>query len=584
MRYPRLLSSAILALLAGIVAASPRPAVAQGQGVIRGAVFVDSNRNSQQDPGEPPVAGTGVELWITTSIAGNPLRIKTTQTNFFGQYAFAVDAINGPLPDFGCYQVRVPVPASLGGGVAQSSEICQVNPNAVITTNFALPGSGGTPPPPGQGDAEIFGVVFRDNVRRNWMQEPGEPGVAGATLELWNTTSIARRPTRLQTTLTDSQGRYRFLVNSINGPLPDFGCYEVRLILASSLAASIVIRSQPICKIAAGGKQELDFPLAGGVIAPPVPTPPPPKPPAGNNAPAAIYIHADSGVAPGGVLRFLALGIDAESDCLTYNWSASGGQFVSLEGSLVDWQAPNVPGQYRIQARATDPQGRSVLGQVVVTVGTGVTFNHAPELEDIQVSTVTPAPGQDVQLSVQASDQDGQALTNWYHFYFASGVRTGPNSVIWRAPSTPGIYRVYGVVRDPLGAYGFNFRELSVNSAQALNRSHPSYGRFGQLLIESFGRLLWVGINDPQVAQQAAALTAGNAQYWVVGRVVPDSSQRHCFYLDPNTVGLAEITIEAMQTTVEQVSRRPQHFAPGGGGGFDAWALSARLIQFVPAQ
>jgi hypothetical protein len=185
---------------------------------------------------------------------------------------------------------------------------------------------------------------------------------------------------------------------------------------------------------------------------------------------------------------------------------------------------------------------------------------------------------------VQASDPDGHPLTNWYHFYFASGQRLGPNLVIWRAPSTPGIYRVYGVVHDGRGGYGFNIQELSVNSAQALNRSHPSYGQYGQVLIESFGRLMWVGINNPQVAQQAAAVAASNAQQWVVGRVVPDSSQRHCFYLDPNTVSLAEVTAEGIQTNIEQVSRRPGYYAPGGGGGFNAWALSARLIQFVPAQ
>jgi hypothetical protein len=341
----------------------------------------------------------------------------------------------------------------------------------------------------------------------------------------------------------------------------------------------VVIRSQPICQIAAGGRQELDFALGGGIVPPPVP------PPTTNNiAPAAIYIQADSGVAPGGVLRLQALGIDAEGDCLTYNWTASAGQFVALEGPLVDWQAPNVPGQYRLQVRATDPQGRAVAGQVIVTVAAGVAFNRAPTLEDIQATTVTPVPGQSVQLSVQASDPDGQPLTNWYHFYFASGQRLGPNAVIWRAPSTPGIYRVYGVVHDGRGGYGFNIQELSVNSAQALNRSHPSYGRYGQLLIESFGRLLWVGINDPQVAQQAAALAAGNSQQWVVGRIVPDNSQRHCFYLDPNTVSLAEVTAEGIQTNVEQVSRRPSFYTPGGGGGFNAWALSARLIQFVPAQ
>jgi chitodextrinase len=303
-----------------------------------------------------------------------------------------------------------------------------------------------------------------------------------------------------------------------------------------------------------------------------------------NRPPAAIYIQADSATRPGGVIRLQALAIDPEDDCLTYSWSASGGTFVSDEGSLVDWQAPTQPGQYRIRARATDPRGRVVQGQVVVTVTAAGQINHAPTLEEITASNITPEPGQVVQLTARASDPDRDPLTNWFHFYGTTGARVGSFDVLWRAPSQPGIYRTYGIVYDRRGGYGFNIRELSVNSAQALNRSHPSYGQAGQLLIESFGRLMWVGINNAQVAQEAAALAAGGAQRFVVGRVVPDTAQRHCFYLDPSTVGIAEITAEGMQTTIDQISRRPAFYAPGGGGGFDAWAISARLIQFVPKQ
>ena len=104
------------------------------------------------------------------------------------------------------------------------------------------------------------------------------------------------------------------------------------------------------------------------------------------------------------------------------------------------------------------------------------------------------------------------------------------------------------------------------------------------MLIDSFGYLLWAGIDDPAVARQAAALAGGGTPQWVLGRVVPDPGQRHGFSVDPATVSLAEITAEGIQTTVEQVSRRPAFYAPGGGGGFNTWALSERLIEFVPAR
>ena len=65
---------------------------------------------------------------------------------------------------------------------------------------------------------------------------------------------------------------------------------------------------------------------------------------------------------------------------------------------------------------------------------------------------------------------------------------------------------------------------------------------------------------------------------------MPDPSRWHGFYLDPASVLLAEVTAEAIQTTVQQVSERPGFFAPGGAGGFNNWALDARLIRFVPAR
>ena len=58
--------------------------------------------------------------------------------------------------------------------------------------------------------------------------------------------------------------------------MPDFGCYEVRLIVAAGIGSAAVIRSQPICQVKAGEAAGLDFPLPGGATnSPPVSNPPP---------------------------------------------------------------------------------------------------------------------------------------------------------------------------------------------------------------------------------------------------------------------------------------------------------------------
>jgi hypothetical protein len=377
----------------------------------------------------------------------------------------------------------------------------------------------------------------------------------------------------VQTTQSNTQGQYQFVVDAFSGPLPDFGCYEVRVTLPATIGGTA--RSQQLCQVPAGGTVVVNFPIPGAV------TPPPTGP---NRAPVILFLHSEAlGVRPGGTVRIEALGIDPDNQCLIYQWVLSGGTIASNEGSLIDWTAPNQPGNYVIRAIGTDPFGASVQGQVVIQVNAaGNPVNRSPSVEDIVTNDLTPGLGQLIQLSLQgASDPDGGPITNRFYIFDAQGARLGPTQIAWRA-FQPGLYTVHGVVLDNRGGFGWARQDLSVNSWQTLNRAHPSYGAAGQVLIEFNGFMQWVGINNPQVAQQAAALAQSNAQRFVLGRVVPDRSQRYCFYLDPNTVSFAEVTAEGIQTTIEQVSRRPEFYAPGGGGGFDTWALSARVIEFRP--
>jgi hypothetical protein len=563
----------VLALWMSAVTLFCYPAAAQNttQGVINGSAWQDTIPNFLIDPGEPPVVGATVQLWSTTSITGQPQQLQTTVTDALGRYQFTVNPINGPLPDFGCYEVRLILPAELGGGVIRSQEICQVAVGGQSGMDFVVRG-GGTIPPPAANQGIIQGTAFRD-ANGNRVFDPGEVAVAGAKVELWSTTSISGQPLLLQTTQTSLLGTYQFSVAPLNGPSPDFGCYEVRLTLPADLGGGVP-RSSQICQIAAGGAVQANFVLPGSVGG-------------ANRPPFALYIRVEpTGTQPGGTVRLQALGLDQDDDRLTYQWITPGGSIGSSEGSLIDWTVPNQAGNYTVGVIATDPSGASIQAQVVVPVVQGQTqFNSPPLVEGVTASTVLPQPGQIVQLMVQASDPDGDLVNNLFYFLGdVTGARVGPTTVTWQAPTRAGIYSTYAVVGDGRGGYGWAKRELSVNSDQTLNRALPYYGRAGEVLIDSNGYLLWVGINDPAVALQANILAASGAQRFVLGHIVPDPNQRHGFYLDPNTVSLAEVTAEGIQTNVEQVSRRPAFYAPGGAGGFDTWALSGRLIQFVPAR
>ena len=68
-----------------------------------------------------------VELWSTTSLNGQPVRIQRTQTDNQGRYVFLVDALSGPRPDFGCYEVRLSFLSSSNKvQTALSQPLCQV--------------------------------------------------------------------------------------------------------------------------------------------------------------------------------------------------------------------------------------------------------------------------------------------------------------------------------------------------------------------------------------------------------------------------------------------------------------------------
>src|SRR5262249_23971527 len=184
------------------------------------------------------------------------------------------------------------------------------------------------------GEGTIEGTVWRETVRRNLLQDHGEAGLSGLSVELWNTTSIAGQPVRAQSTQTNAQGRYTFVVNAFTGPLPDFGCYEVRVTLPASLGGGVA-RSQPICRVASGAAVSANFALPGSGNA--------------NHAPSVLFIGVEpSGTQPGGTVRLQALGLDVDDDRLTYQWSLTAGTFTNPEGPLIDWTAPNQPGNYPI--------------------------------------------------------------------------------------------------------------------------------------------------------------------------------------------------------------------------------------------
>jgi hypothetical protein len=89
---------------------------------------------------------------------------------------------------------------------------------------------------------------------------------------------------------------------------------------------------------------------------------------------------------------------------------------------------------------------------------------------------------------------------------------------------------------------------------------------------------LWIGFDSNDKWQGFLNL---NAQYpaegyWICGQVMVLSSQPLSFYFNPNTTSAAEITVEAIQTTIDQIKSDPAKYAEGP---ITTWCIPAKVEQ-----
>ena len=170
-------------------------------GSIGDLVFNDLDHDGIQDAGEPGIAGITVTL---LNSAGTP--IGTTVTDSTGHYLF---------PDLqpGTYAVQFPTTAGAGSVLSTpdlgGDDATDTDPN--VTTGVTAPivvalGQNITNVDAGYNSplGSIGDFVWSD-LNTNGQQDPGEPGIQGITVTLYNSAG-----TSVGTTTTDASGKYEF--------------------------------------------------------------------------------------------------------------------------------------------------------------------------------------------------------------------------------------------------------------------------------------------------------------------------------------------------------------------------------------
>lgn len=183
-------------------------------------VWYDSNRDGDQDAGEPGVAGVTVNLYRPgfgpDGIAGNgddALSVATTVTNAYGYYVF-----NNLIPAI--YTVGFVAPSghvitsldATGGTAPTDGSDSDADPATGRTTYYSLPTGaknmsvdcGIYSNQPAANVGALGNFVWND-LNGDGVQTAGEPGVAGITVTLYNNVGTA-----IATTSTDANGAYLF--------------------------------------------------------------------------------------------------------------------------------------------------------------------------------------------------------------------------------------------------------------------------------------------------------------------------------------------------------------------------------------
>ncbi len=179
-------------------------------GAIGDTVWSDTNGNGSQDPGEPGLGGVLVTLLQDADSNGS---YETTVTSAIssgaGTYGF-------PGLPAGLYRVVVTPPSGLANTTPTTVDV-NLGANAVRNdVDFGFQ----PPPPPAPGT--IGDTVFSDT-NGNGVQDPGEPGVVGATVTLrQDTNNDGIYETVGATQISGANGAYSF------GNLPP-GQYQVVL-------------------------------------------------------------------------------------------------------------------------------------------------------------------------------------------------------------------------------------------------------------------------------------------------------------------------------------------------------------------
>lgn len=144
-----------------------------------------------------------------------------------------------------------------------------------------------------------------------------------------------------------------------------------------------------------------------------------PRSPFDNAVPCvSALIASNSTVEPGGIITLQATAHDPNpGDTLSYTWTSSAGSVAAASSPSTTWTAPQEGGPVTLTLTVTDPHHASATLSLIVRVTAGrggaavdISFNMWPQVAHITASATTVTVGETTRVTVNATDDDGDAL------------------------------------------------------------------------------------------------------------------------------------------------------------------------------
>jgi hypothetical protein len=271
-----------------------------------------------------------------------------------------------------------------------------------------------------------------------------------------------------------------------------------------------------------------------------------------NHRPAITSLEAPERVIPLGICQIVCIASDRDGDELSYNWSASGGN-ISGTGASVNWTAPDSAGFYNVTVTVTDGRGGEVMKQVTIEVRD----NRPPQINSLVADADWTLPSGSIQVTCNASDPDGDALS--CEWTATGGDISGTGTVAnWNAPQEVGIYYVTVVVRDGHGSSDTRTLTASVATRQPpiIEDLLITKDRYGHCYLKPYSGGYYVGKGQMYDIECIVSDTSGEVSYnWSCdgGEIAGEGSL--ITWTAPNTSTDVTVTVIVSDTAHNMASK-----------------------------